>query len=126
MLPIDCLDNDVQEARQKRLDDLLTGYPVAAEHSHLMAGTASRLLPELAIELNAGLVVMGSIAKNALQRVFIGSTTEKVLDRLPCDLLVVKPLWFKCPVVEKSPQHFEGSALKPITQGNSLAQANTA
>jgi universal stress protein E len=34
---------------------------------------------------------MGAISRTRLQEVFIGSTAERVLDRLPCDVLVVKP-----------------------------------
>jgi hypothetical protein len=28
---------------------------------------------------------------------FIGATAERVLDRLPCDLIIVKPDWFRTP-----------------------------
>ena len=34
---------------------------------------------------------MGAVSRRGLQRTFIGSTAEKVLDHLPCDLLIVKP-----------------------------------
>lgn len=30
-------------------------------------------------------------------RLFIGSTAERVLERLPCDLLVIKPLELEVP-----------------------------
>ena len=33
---------------------------------------------------------MGAVSRSGLQRIFIGSTAERVLDRLPCDLIVVK------------------------------------
>lgn len=108
---IDGVNEEMQASHQKRVDKLLEGYPVAKKNVHLLAGATDRVLPDLAREINAGLVVMGAIARNALQRVFIGSTAEKVLDRLPCDLLVVKPLWFKCPIAEREPQHSEGSAM---------------
>lgn len=98
-------DEMMRASHQKQIDELLSGYPVEKKNVHLVAGAPDRVLPSLAREVNAGLVVMGSIARNALQRVFIGSTTEKVLDRLPCDLLVVKPLWFECSVDTKEPQH---------------------
>jgi nucleotide-binding universal stress UspA family protein len=34
---------------------------------------------------------MGAIARSGLKRIFIGSTAEDVLERLPCDALIVKP-----------------------------------
>jgi nucleotide-binding universal stress UspA family protein len=42
----------------------------------------------------AGIVVMGAVSRSGLRRIFIGNTAETVLDRLSCDLLVVKPPGF--------------------------------
>jgi universal stress protein E len=33
---------------------------------------------------------MGALSRGALERIFVGSTAERALDRIPCDLLVVK------------------------------------
>jgi universal stress protein E len=41
---------------------------------------------------------MGSISRSRLKRLFIGATAERTLEKLPCDLLVVKPEWFETPV----------------------------
>jgi universal stress protein E len=51
----------------------------------------------LAAELDAAVVVMGAVARNWLKRVFVGATAEQTLDRLPCDLLIIKPDWFQTP-----------------------------
>jgi universal stress protein E len=34
---------------------------------------------------------MGAISRSRLRELFIGSTAERILDRLHCDVLVVKP-----------------------------------
>jgi len=96
----DSLAMELEENHRMRMNLQLETVDIPEENVHLAQGYPEELLPELAEELQAGLVVMGSIARNALQRVFIGSTTEKVLDKLPCDLLVVKPEWFVTPVAE--------------------------
>ncbi len=85
---------EIRKSHAKRMDLQLKNYEIKQENIHLMSGRPEHLLPEVAKDTNAGLIVMGSIARNALQRIFIGSTTEKVLHKLPCDLLVVKPEWF--------------------------------
>ena len=54
-------------------------------------GVAALCLPDMAAECHADVVVMGAIARSALKRVFIGSTAERVLETLPCDVLVIKP-----------------------------------
>ena len=38
---------------------------------------------------------MGAVSRSGLKRVFIGNTAEKILDELPCDVLVVKPARFQ-------------------------------
>ena len=37
---------------------------------------------------------MGAVSRSRLQEVFVGSTAERVLDRIGCDVLVVKPARF--------------------------------
>lgn len=63
-----------------------------------VAGRPETALPAYCSEAEADVVVMGAIARNPFGRIFIGSTAERVLDRLPCDLLVVKPEAFRTPV----------------------------
>jgi len=46
----------------------------------------------------ARVVVMGAVSRSGLKRLFIGNTAERVLDRLPCDVLIVKPRGFRSPV----------------------------
>lgn len=64
----------------------------------LVEGPPEEALPRYCRESAADLVVMGAIARNPFGRIFIGSTAERVLDQLPCDLLVVKPEGFRTPV----------------------------
>jgi len=40
---------------------------------------------------------MGAISRNRWKRLFIGATVERTLEHLPCDLLIVKPDWFRMP-----------------------------
>ena len=48
-------------------------------------------LPALIEEIDAAVVVMGAISRSGIDRVFVGSTAERLLDELVCDVLVVKP-----------------------------------
>ena len=41
--------------------------------------------------LDCSLVVMGAIPRSGFKRLLIGNTAERVLDRLSCDVLVIKP-----------------------------------
>ena len=37
---------------------------------------------------------MGAVSRSAIERWFIGSTAESVLEKLSCDVVVVKPAGF--------------------------------
>lgn len=66
-------------------------YGIDNDRVQVQLGTASDVLPDAAQETNADVVVMGAISRSGLKRIFIGSTAERVLDRLPCDVCIVKP-----------------------------------
>jgi universal stress protein E len=50
-------------------------------------------------ELHADVVVMGAVSRRGLTRLFLGNTAEEVIDKLPCDLLIVKPAGFETSVL---------------------------
>lgn len=86
---------DVVEAERLRVTEAL--HALAATRSlgpeavHVLRGSPIELLSRHAEEAGADFVVMGAVSRSRLQEIFIGSTAERVLDRLPCDVLVVKP-----------------------------------
>jgi len=79
-----------QALRRSRIMPLGDEYGVAAANLHVDMGAAAQYLPRMAAECHADIVVMGAIARSGLRRMFIGSTAERVLETLPCDVLVVK------------------------------------
>jgi universal stress protein E len=96
-LPFDEIEAQMREQHKTRFDEITDFHEIGAGCAHLVSGAAHEELPELAQELEASLVVMGAVARNRLQRLFIGSTAERTLEHLPCDLLIVKPAWFRTP-----------------------------
>jgi universal stress protein E len=83
---------------ERRFSDITQFHEIGTERTHLVSGLAHEKLPVLAKELNASVVVMGAVARNRLKRLFIGATAERTLEELPCDLLIIKPDWFRAPV----------------------------
>lgn len=53
-------------------------------------GEAFRVITELAAELGANLIVMGSHGRKGLSRLLMGSVTEKVIGHSTCPVLVVR------------------------------------
>ena len=91
MLPVPELIDAVKTRHADAVNLLTDRYKIARERVHLeQGGTRDRLLA-LTERLGADVVVMGAVSRRGLARVFIGNTAEDVLDRLGCDLLIVKP-----------------------------------
>jgi universal stress protein E len=97
-LPFDEIEKQMHEDHQKRFAEITSFHGLADDKAHLVAGLTHEELPEIARTLKADVVVMGAVARNRWKRLFIGATAERTLEHLPCDLLIVKPDWFKTPV----------------------------
>lgn len=52
-------------------------------------GPAGRMMAAVCEHTNAGLIVMGALSRTGWPERYVGSTAEHVLDRLPCDVLIV-------------------------------------
>ncbi len=96
-IPVRELTEALEQSHRKALERLIDDYPVQESAVHLHQGVAAEALLALSRKLPADIVIMGAISRSGLQKVFIGNTAERVLDRLPCDLLIVKPAGFAVP-----------------------------
>ena len=88
-LPIDELDKKIRDEHRKALDAFATETGVPQENVHQLPGRAHELLPMFAQTHGASLMVMGALSRGGLTRRYIGNTAARVLDHLPCDVLVV-------------------------------------
>jgi len=66
-----------------------------ARRGHLVEGDPATVIPSVAADLHARIVVMGAVSRSGLKSLFIGNTAERVLNKLDCDVLVVKPAGFR-------------------------------
>lgn len=97
-MPFDEIEQQVRRLHEDRFNELAEFHDLPKDQRHVVSGLPHQELPRLAENLNAALVVMGAVSRNRLKRIFLGATSERTLDRLPCDLLIVKPAWFKTSV----------------------------
>ena len=73
-------------------------HRISGRNAHLRAGDPALELPFLARSLKASTVVMGAVSRSVFKRLILGNTAERVLDSLPCDVLIVKPPGFRSSV----------------------------
>lgn len=82
--------SDEQEGKRDELTRLASNYHVPAENIHLEPGGVAEVLCRVAANSSIDVLTMGAVSRRAVKRAFVGSTAESVLERLPCDALVVK------------------------------------
>jgi len=101
-LPFDEIEQQMHEDHQKRFRDITSFHGIDDDRSHLVAGLTHEELPIVADKLHASVVVMGAVSRNRWKRLFIGATAERMLEHLPCDLLIIKHDWFQTPVEQQT------------------------
>ncbi len=73
-------------------------YDRLSPQFHLSKGPPRKKIAELAKQLQADLVVMGTVARTGIAGLIMGNTAETILDQLSCSVLAVKPPGFSTPV----------------------------
>ncbi|MFO1467797.1 MAG: universal stress protein [Steroidobacteraceae bacterium] len=84
----------VAAARRQQADalrQLLAGHQLERERVHLVEGSPVEALPSFVSHHRIDLLVMGVISRGRLFEHFIGSTAERMLDEIECDVLALKP-----------------------------------
>ncbi len=72
--------------------------PAAKVEIHTAKGSPARIIQEAVTHLDPDLLVMGTISRGGIAGLLIGSTAERMLDRVDCSILAVKPAGFVSPV----------------------------
>jgi universal stress protein E len=115
--PVAILPPEVQALHERQvvraIDRLAVTAGIPRRRRHVCMGDVSDELQALTHRTRAGLVVMGAVSRSALKRFFIGNTAERVLDKLECDVLVVKPRGFKSQVSRRATGRLSSSRRVP-------------
>jgi universal stress protein E len=82
---------DVKKMHQEAFSELMADFNVPEDNQMLIEDLAPFALRDAEQQIDADVVAMGAVSRSLLSDVFIGSTTQEVMDFLSCDILVVKP-----------------------------------
>lgn len=88
-----------ERAARARFEAALAALPLPVKPTpHLACGAPSVAIQELVERVGAGLLVMGSVSRGGIAGLLLGNTAERLLDRVSCSLLTIKPRDFVSPV----------------------------
>ncbi|MCM2681194.1 universal stress protein UspE [Echinimonas agarilytica] len=88
----------VEKYHTTQVDLLGEEFGIAKTNRHVKEGLPEDVIPSIARNVDAELVVMGTIGRTGISAALIGNTAEHVIDQLNCDVLAIKPTEFDCPI----------------------------
>ena len=97
------VEDDHERRILRRFERLMDSADIPADRRHLVRDYPTEGIVRKAADLRAAVVVTGAVSRRGLRAIFIGSTAARALDRLTCDLLVVKSASFKSSVPRRVP-----------------------
>lgn len=99
-LELQLLLQGTEDRHRERLVKVLDGHGLRADDPavHLVKGEPAPSIRQLAEQLPADLIVMGTVGRTGIPGFFIGNTAEEVLQTTQASVLAVKPGNFVSPV----------------------------
>lgn len=91
-------DADALESARKTLQQRIEQAHVPGAIAHIVEGDPADALPAFAADREYDLLVIGALTHHKAMSALVGTLTGRLMDRLPCDFLLVKPPAFVCPV----------------------------
>lgn len=73
-------------------------FGINTEQSHVKEGLPEDVINQQASDIDAELVILGTVGRTGISAALIGNTAEHVIDRLNCDVLALKPDGYVSPL----------------------------
>lgn len=86
----DDLHQYVQEQHEEACGAWADKYNISRDKIHVSEGAPEIVVSDLAKSLAVDVVMIGSVGRTGLSGVLIGNTAELLLDKVECDILVIK------------------------------------
>jgi universal stress protein E len=80
---------DSAARHRQAFEQLLAPYPIDTARCHLLEGYPEQSIPQFVREQQIDLLLMGAVSRSHLDSLLIGSSAERILEAVDCDLLVI-------------------------------------
>ncbi len=95
---IAALREEIGVVALESLTALVAPYNLPVEQVHLVEGDPAAVIPDFVEGNDIGLLVMGTVVRTGIAGLLIGNTAEKVLNKVDCSVLALKPAGFVTPI----------------------------
>lgn len=86
---------DLSQGGCAELLALAARHDIPADRCDVREGEIAKVVADVAKQRRADILVMGVVSRSVAGRAVFGSSAERVIDRVDCDLLVIKPAGFR-------------------------------
>lgn len=73
-------------------------FEISANRIFVEEGLPEDVIPMVASNIDAELVIVGTVGRTGITAALIGNTAEHIIDSLNCDVLAIKPDGYNCPI----------------------------
>lgn len=91
-------NNSVKNHHLEEIERHSQRYGISLDNCHVKEGLPEKVIPLIADEIDAELVIIGTVGRVGLSAALIGNTAEHVIDSMKCDVLAIKPDGFQSPI----------------------------
>ncbi|GLX82308.1 universal stress protein UspE [Thalassotalea eurytherma] len=84
-------NDNVKSHHQEAMVEHANKFGIDEAHTFVREGLPEDVIENMANELDAELVILGTVGRTGISAALIGNTAEHVIDRLNCDVLALKP-----------------------------------
>jgi len=90
-IDFDSIKVETSNAHKNKMETLLKEHDLFINPYHVIEGRADLAIPNIAKEIDAQLLILGTVGRTGLSGAFIGNTAEHILANMSCDILTLKP-----------------------------------
>lgn len=95
---------DLRAVHRARFEAAAARRDIAPARRHFLEGAPEAALPGLAVDPAGDVLALATVSRAGRERIVVGSTIERLVGRLGCDVLAVKPEGFAADVRRKFPE----------------------
>lgn len=84
------ITEQIRQQHSDALTKLVSEFKIEQANVHLETGSPGTIIPDHLYQNDSQIVIMGAASRQGLDRLLIGHTAERILDRITADILVIK------------------------------------
>jgi len=92
----------MQKHHKEAMNQHANSFAIPVENTYVDEGLPESVIENVALKIDAELVILGTVGRTGISAALIGNTAEHVIDQLNCDVLALKPEGYVSPLADEA------------------------